>query len=344
MIKMKDIAERADVSISTVSHVIRKTRRVNPNTEKKVLKAAQELGYHSSQIERDGNKKGGDVLGLVVSDIQNPSFNDAIEGFYDQAIIHDVMPFILSTKYDPARLMKGVKQLIKKGVPGIVVLSSELHNGIIDYVADHGVCAVYMDGERIEPLIGSLRVDYRNGIKEAVAYLKELGHQIMGFIGGSARLEGFNIRRQSFIDNVDPEFLDLRIVVETEPTVQGGYYACSKIFARSSPTAIVCANDLMAIGVLDYAHDHGIQVPRQLSVIGHDNIHFTKFTEPQLTTIDEPAYESGRLAFNMLQDLMADRSTGVEITQTPHLLIRHSTAPAPASGRLAENKKAKSAR
>ena len=115
MASMKEVAERAGVSIATVSHVFNKTRKVNSDTMERVLQVSRELGYAAGPMGREAGKHHADILGLIVSDIQNPFFTEIIKGFQDQALIHDKEPVIMNTNYDPLRTLNCVKRLVRLG-------------------------------------------------------------------------------------------------------------------------------------------------------------------------------------------------------------------------------------
>lgn len=332
MASMKEVAERAGVSIATVSHVFNKTRKVNTDTMERVLQVSRELGYASGPTSREAGKHHQDILGLIVSDIQNPFFTEMIKGFQDQALIHDKEPVIMNTNYDPLRTLNCVKRLVRLGVTGVAVLTSEIHPLVPETFVSNGICSVYLDAPKVGPLVGSINLDYADGIIQAIEHLKGLGHHRIGYIGSQLELDVIKVRKQAFLAHAEQAADELTVaqnVIETEGTVEGGYFACSKLYGRMAPTAIVCSNDLLAIGVLHYASDQGIQVPGQLSVVGFDNISFSKFTIPELTTVDLPKLECGRLAFEVLKELMDQRGApGREVTVKPQLIVRQSTAPA----------------
>ncbi len=327
-VSMRDIAERAGVSVATVSHVLRKTRKVNQETRQRVLGVSRELGYEASDADREGvGFRPTHVLGLVVSDIQDPFFTESVKGFEDQAWLHHMEPVIMNTNYDPLRAVSSIRRLIRIGVSGVAVLATEPHGAIIDHLTANDICAVYIDAGRVGPYVASLNLDYAHGIRQAVRHLRALGHRRLGYIGSLLDQEAIRVRRQAFLEELGDAEGE---VVEAAGTVEGGYYIAGKLFSRSSPTAIVCSSDLLAIGALHYAADQGIQVPDQLSIVGFDNIDFARFTMPELTTVGIPKYECGRLAFQVLNEMIQDPAhIGREVTVQPQLVLRQSTAPCP---------------
>lgn len=331
MVSMRDIAEEAGVSIATVSHVLNHTRKVSSGTLERVLKVSRAMGYTPAAHPRaNGRPEKADdaTIGMIVSDIQNPFFTETIKGFQDQARIHNIDVIITDSNYDPLRTHHNAKRLMRLGVAGVAVLATEPHHLIQDLLSESRICTVYIDSSRVGPYIGSLNLDYAEGIRLAVEHLKAQGHERIGYIGSQLTVEAVQARKRAFIELLPDKLMAAQLVIDTEGTVEGGYFACSKLISRCEPTAIVCSNDLLAIGSLHYTSDQGIQVPRQLSVIGFDNIHFSKFTMPELTTVDLPKLECGATAFDLLSQMLENEShEGKSVAIKPQLVIRQSTGP-----------------
>ena len=231
MVCMKDIARHVGVSTTTVCHVLNKTRKVNPATAAKVLRASEELGYQSRKLKQtDASRR--DVLGMIVSNLEDPSFIDTIRGFQEQARIQDMDAIVMDTSFDSSRLFKSVKSLIKLGVPGIVVFTTETYPSIVKMIQNQGICAVHLDGRHTGPLIGNLTIDYAHGIAQAIQYLKGLGHENIGYISAFSRLPTLAQRKQAFMDSLGVESFNPQNIIETESSVQGGYFACSKLLVN----------------------------------------------------------------------------------------------------------------
>ena len=186
--------------------------------------------------------------------------------------------------------------------------------------------AVYLGFGDAGAYISNVVIEQRQGILEAVNHLAQLGHCRVGFIGGPA--DGvFALRRKAvFLEGALANGLDTR-VVDSDFTVQGGYFSCSKLLAGFDATAVMAANDLMAIGAMHYAYDRQMAVPTALSVIGFDDITFAQFTQPALTTVAVPRAEIGRVAFQSLWSLIHDSSRGANYEVKTNLVVRQTTAP-----------------
>ncbi|MGH9584930.1 MAG: LacI family DNA-binding transcriptional regulator [Bryobacteraceae bacterium] len=322
---IKDVAERAGVSIATVSHVLNGTRPTRQHTRQRVLTAVSELGYARNQAARNLVRGRSSLLGLIISDIRNPFFPEITAAFQDQALAHDMDALVLNTNYDPRRTLNSVRRLMGLQVPGVAVLTSQIEPSVIAMLAGQRIAAVYLDLGRVAPSIGNIVIDYEKGIAQALEYLAGMGHKRIGYVGGPARLPSARRREKAFVEAAARLDMDADRTIESDFTVKGGYFACSKLLACCNLTAIVAGNDLTAIGVLHRAYDSGKRVPEDLSVVGFDDILFAEYTQPALTTVAVPRPEIGKVAFEALWAMISDPDlAGREFRVEPRLVIRQS--------------------
>lgn len=335
MATMKQVAERAGVSVATVSYVINDTRKVRPETEQRVLLAARELGYAPNVAARSLVVGRSSIVGLVVPDIENPFFPEITKAFQEAAAVAGMETIVMNTNYDVQRVRNIVDRLASLQVPGAAFLTSQIDTSISDVLAAKEICAVYLDRLESSYRSSAILIDYRRGILEAVEHLRSLGHRRVGFIGGPAHGTSAQRRRAAFLEGAAAAGMETR-VVDSDFTVQGGYFSCSKLLHGFDATAVMAANDLMAIGALHWAYDQRMAVPSRLSIIGFDDIRFAQFTQPALTTISVPRSEIGRIAFEALWSLIHEASgdadgrkcgTTCELPST--LVLRQTTAPPP---------------
>ncbi len=329
---IRDVARRAGVSTATVSHVLNRSKPVRPHTAAKVEKAVRELGYHTNASAKSLALGRSTIVGLVVSDIENPFFPEVTRAFQEAANLRGLETIVMSTHYDPVRTLDCIRRLGALQVPGVAVLTSEMDRAAMDFLARRGISAVYLDVGRPGARIANLSVDYRSGIRQAVEHLRRLGHRRVAFIGGPPELVSLRIRRDAFLEAAAAASIH-HTALESDLTIRGGYWACGRALSRSHPTAVMAANDLMAIGALHAAYDHHLRVPEDLSVVGFDNILFSEYTQPTLTTVAIPRRELGEMAFQALWDLLArEHIEGKNYTLATHLIVRESTGPAPRQG------------
>ena len=330
-VSIREVAAKAGVSTATVSHVLNGTRGSTAETRQRVLDATQVLGYSQNQAGRDLARGRSSLLGLIISDIRNPFFPEVTAAFQEQALLNNMDALVLNTNYDAQRTLNSVKRVMGLQVPGVAVLTSQIDPAIVNLLAEHGVAAVYLDLGRVDTSISNIVLDYEHGIVEALEHLSRLGHRRIAYIGGPVHLHSAKRRKDAFLESAVQMGIEAPATIDADFTVKGGYFACSKLLAGSTPTAIVAGNDLTAIGVLHRAYAGGLRVPEDLSVVGFDDILFAEFTQPALTTVSVPRIEIGRVAFQALWTMMADPSrAGREYRVGTNLIARQTTAVAKA--------------
>lgn len=327
-IRMKDVAERAGVSVTTVSHVLNRTRHVAPETRRKVLEVIRDLNFYKNVHARRLARGGSDFLGLIVSDIGNPFFPEIIKSFETAALERGFDLLLCNTNYDPHRTQAAVRKMIENKVRGVAVMTSELAGDLAEEMAAHHVAVVFLDLGQVRTLMSNIRVDYSKGIFQAINHLRELGHKGFAFIAGPQNLRSAVTRRKAFIDALDQWGLPSQRTVEGTHKVDGGIAAVRKLLHQPSfPTAILCSNDLTAIGAMSALRSTGLRVPEDVSVVGFDDIDFAVLAHPPLTTIRLSRERLGKLAFQALDELLRSKGRqGAEYVVDTQLIVRESTA------------------
>jgi LacI family transcriptional regulator len=322
------VAAHAGVSTATVSRVLNGKLSATPETRQRVLAAIHELGYSQNQAARDLARGRSSLLGLIISDVRNPFFPDITAAFQDQALAHDMDALVLNTNYDSQRTLNSVKRVLALQVPGVAILTSQIDPSVIDMLASKHVAAVYLDLGRVDRGISNIVIDYEHGIAEALEYLLKLGHRRVAYIGGPVHMHSAQRRKRAFMESAEKSGLEAGQIIDSDFSVKGGYFACSKVLSGQMPTAIMAGNDLTAIGVLHRAYDGGLRVPEDLSVVGFDDILFAEYTQPALTTVAVPRSEIGKVAFQALWKMIADPElAGREFRVGTHLVARQSAVP-----------------
>lgn len=327
---IKEVAEHANVSTATVSRLINNTSYISPETAKKVWSAIEELGYYPN-INARGLASGRSLLlGLIVSDIVNPFFPELVKSFEECAVEQGYEIITANTNYDSARTALRVRRLIERRVDGVAVMTSEMDQTLIDELSTRGIPIVFLDTGAVQENISNIRIDYEQGISEAVNHLLELGHRRIGFISGPLGLKSARIRRSAFL-----KFLRQQGIIEEKELVTMGNYkinggkdAMNRLLKlKERPTAVLASNDLMAIGVLQALRIHGLHVPEDISLIGFDNIVLTESTDPPLTTVNVSRVKVGEFAFESLFELInSETKIGTERQVETKLIVRDSTA------------------
>ncbi|MBA2735390.1 MAG: LacI family DNA-binding transcriptional regulator [Pyrinomonadaceae bacterium] len=331
MSSIKDIASEAGVSTATVSHVINKTRFVSEAVRTRVLQAIELHDYYPNAHARSLASGNSRILGLVISDIANPFIPELVKSIEAAAFEHGYDVFLSNTNYDAGRTSHYVRRFIERKVAGVALMTSEMDKSLIDELARREVSVVFLDSGAAGLHMSNLRVGYAEGIKQAILHLVELGHTNVAFISGlphlhsaKRRLEAFRQTMRTVLPNAPEQIYtgDFRI--------EGGRRAALEILAAFElPTAVVAANDLMAFGAISEFRRAGLNVPRDISVVGFDDIAFSSLIEPALTTVNLPLCELGRLAVEaLLTTLSSPTQHGIELLIPTRLIVRNSTAAA----------------
>lgn len=334
---LQDVALQAGVSTATVSRVLNNISVVKGSTRTKVLKAVEELKYFPNIHARALAGGTSRTLGLLVSNLENPFFLDVFRALEDEAREKGYEVLIANTDYDPERLVSSVHLMLGRRVAGLALIVSEIAPHLLNELSERKVRTVVYDVGTPKPNILSIKTQYRRGMQRIVEYLHDMGHRKMAFVGHHNTLGPLSERYQSFLEaakHCGPQ-VEFRTLA-SEDGYAGGREAVRELFASGMrPTAIVCVNDFMAIGVLRQLRELGQRVPEDVSVTGFDNITLSEMMTPSLTTVHIPRDTLGRKIFTMLTDREDSQR---EFVIDPELVLRESTGPA-----CAETQKAKRA-
>ena len=329
---IREIAKRAKVSTATVSRAINHVPTVDPLLAKRVWKVVDKLGYYPNSQARALVSGKTRIFGLVVSEITNPFFPEIVQSFEDIAVQHSYEIMLASTVHDPKRMESSVRRMIERRVEGVAVLTFGMEESLLSGLRYRKVPLVFVDVGPAVPGVCNIRINYQNGIRQAVQHVAALRHTRIAFVTGPLRIKSAAARRDAFCDamreigmEVDPE-----LIIQGDHTMEGGMRALTTIEGlHRPPSAILCSNDLTAIGVMREAYELGITVPDELSVIGFDDVRLAQFMIPPLTTVQMSQSELARLAFLALHNEVekkAHSAHGAEYTLNTSLVLRKSTA------------------
>ena len=343
---IREIAKRARVSTATVSRAINRVPTVNPQLAKRVWNVVEKLGYYPNTQARALVSGRSRIFGLIISEITNPFFPEIVQVFERIAVQHHYEILLTSTGNDPKRVETAVRRMIERRVEGVAVMTFGMEEVLLEDLKLRKVPLVFADVGLSGPHVSNIRIDYLHGIRQAVQHLAALRHQKIAFVSGPLRLKSAEARKQAFIRSMEEIGLevDKNLIVEGNHTIEGGIAALGQLLSLPArPTAVLCSNDMTALGVMRKSYEDGISIPRDLSVIGFDDIHFAQFVLPALTTVQMSQAELARLAFNaLLTEVQRETpsTTGTECVLTTHLVLRESThLVSGITKRLAGNKK-----
>lgn len=329
--RIKDIALEAGVSTATVSHVINKTKYVSEETREKVLSAIEKFDFYPNAHARMLAMGRSNIIGLLISDITNPFFPELVKSIETAVFEHGYNLMLFNTNYDSQRAADYVRRLIQMNVAGVALMTAELDPLLIDELLKKKVRAVFNDLGIVNEYMSNVVLDYAGGIEEAVRHLVSLGHKKIAHISGSNRIRSGVIRREAFLASIKKNLPNesAPLVVQGDFRFDSGRAAAIQILeAKQLPTAVIAANDMMALGAMQEFKEVGLKIPQDISLVGFDDIAFTALSEPQLTTICSPRIEIGRRAIEALVTTIEHpNQTGTEIHIPTYLIKRKSTAP-----------------
>lgn len=333
MATVKEIAKSAGVSIGTVSNVLNGLSTVREDARKRVLKAIDDLGYQPSLLGRALRKDKTNMIVMIVPDITNPFFPHAVRGAEDVAFQHGYRLVLCNSDNDSRKEATYLREMRTYRPTGLIIVPADLNEGLNEakafLKADAGV--VYLD--RVPPKWkgDSVTSNHEVGAFAATKHLIELGHERIATITGPltstsalARLQGYRRAMRSSRLSIHDSY-----VQEGEFNKDSGHTKALRLLKASPrPTAIFAANDLIAFGVLSAIRELGLDCPRDVSVVGFDNLDESDMTSPTLTTVDQFAYQVGAKAAQAIIDRVTTKSNGQrQIVLSPELRIKQSTAP-----------------
>jgi LacI family transcriptional regulator len=322
------VAKLANVSIATVSRTINHIPTVNPKMAKRVGEAIRELNYFPNTQARALVSGRSRLLGLIVSEITNPFFPELIQGFEEVAVENGYEILIGSTNYDPERMKSCIRRMVERNAEGVAIMTFGIEQPLLDQLADRKIPLVFVDVAPNRPGMSVLRVDYHHGIRQAVQHLAALGHRSIAFVAGPLRLHSAQSRLVAFKKALQECGIPVneKLIVEGDHTMEGGMTAAERLTAQKNlPTAIMCSNDMLAIGVLHRLSRSGLRVPDDVSVIGFDDIHMSAMMIPPLTSIQMSRSDLARAAVGALRAHVEETSPKREYKIDTHLIVREST-------------------
>lgn len=331
MTTIRDVAAAAAVSPSTVSHVINDTRYVAPDTRERVLKAITDLNYSHNRLARSLRNRSTQTFGVLVPNSANPYFAEVLLGIEDACFEAGYNIMLGNANDDPARELSYLKVLLSRQVDGMILISTGALAESLALLASHHTPVVMVDRSANMPYTDVIYTDNHVGGALATQHLIEYGHRRIACITGPSHLTPSADRVAGYHEAMRRAGLPVASgwVISGDFQSTSGFIASQTLLAHSQrPTAIFACNDLMAIGVLRAAHEAGLRVPADLSVVGYDDIALASYVVPPLTTIAQPSQQLGLEAVERLIQRVRNPNSPVTQSMLPVSLVqRESSAP-----------------
>lgn len=303
MIKMEDVARRARVSTSTVSHVLNGTRKVSPETVDAVQQAVRELGYIPNTLARSLARSRTHTIGVAISALSNHYFSETVHAIETECARHGIMMLFVDTHDDPVQELHVVKALHHRRVDGILLAPcSDPQHAALEYLQANAIPTVLVDRMASDGF-DQVGVENLHSTRELVAHLIGHGHRRIGMIAGhrglsttEERIEGY---RQALADA--GLTFDDALLVDGESNSESARCAAQQLLGLSAPpSAIMAANNLMTIGAMHALRDANIAVPEQMALVGFDDFDWADFFLPRLSVIAQPVQALGERAVQLL--------------------------------------------
>jgi LacI family transcriptional regulator len=330
MASLREVAERAGVSIATVSRVVNSPDKVVPQTRAAVEKALRDLDYRPSRVARRLRVNAGRsyLVGLVVPDIQNPFFAELARGVEDAASASEYAVLLCNSdeSLEKERFYLGVMRA--ESVDGVILPPFDDSDPAVLELANGGTPVVCVDRSLSDLKTDLVEVDNYRGAFDAVTHLLDKGHTRIGLIGGRARVSTMRERRRGYVEALRARGvpLDKQLTRAGDHKLESGRTLAGALLdLKEPPTALFVVNNLMTVGALTAIHQRGLHVPRDLALVGFDDLPWAEAFDPPLTVVRQPAYQLGRQAMELLlRRLDEPARPPVTVCLPPELVIRRS--------------------
>lgn len=322
---IEDVARTANVSIATVSRVLSGKDNVRPETRDRVLAVAARLDYRPNRVARSLRAKTSKIIGLIISDIQNPFFTAIVRAVEDIAQAHEYFVLLCNTDEDPDKEALYIELMMAERVAGVIVSPTASSSEAYQMLIDSGTAVVAIDRKLSDLAVDMVSVENRRATKKAVLHLITMGHTRIAAVVGTSDISTGLERRLGYEDALRAYELpvDPTLIRSGVPQIPTGYRLTNELLALPEPpTAIFTGNNLLTIGVLRAIHEHGLTVPHDIAVAAFDEMEWMFVMNPPLTVVAQPAYEMGKHAATLLLQRIEDPEreiVAIELEPTLHV-------------------------
>ncbi|MBE5253959.1 MAG: ribose operon transcriptional repressor RbsR [Enterobacterales bacterium endosymbiont of Blomia tropicalis] len=326
---MKDVARKAGVSTSTVSHVINKNRFVSVGVREKVELAIRELNYAPSALARSLKINQTHTIGMLITASSNPFYAEIVRGVEDSCYERGYSLILGNTAGDEDRMNRSLETLLQKRVDGLLLMCTESHLPSADILNRYpSIPTVMMDWAPFEGRGDIIQDNALLGGELATQHLIDSGYTRIACIAGPLDKTPARMRLEGYKNAMEKNGLDVLpgYVVESDFEFQGGYNAMIELLAlKTPPQAVFTSNDAMAVGVYHALYQAGLQIPQDMAVMGYDDIELARYLSPPLSTIHQPKNELGELAIDTLIHRLRHPDVSQQtLVLTPELIVRGS--------------------
>ena len=329
MVTIKQVAHEAGVSVGTVSNVLNEQPGVHPDNKGKVLAAIEKLQYTPNRAARMLKTNRSQSISLIVPDITNPFYAELARGVEDAAVEKNFTVVLCNSDRSEEKERTYIDLMLQNGSDGIIIVKPHLKRlELIELQKRCGVVLVDIH-EGMVPDINVVNADDYHGELEAMGHLYNLGHRRIGFLCGQLDGKSDQERLRAYKDAHIAWGLPVEddLIACGSYSLDHGHSGSHELLSQPNrPTALVCSNDVLAIGAFRAAHDLGLSIPKDISIVGYDDIAMSTACTPQLTTVHRPKYEIGEQSTDMLIRCLTENAEPEHRLLSGHLVVRSSTA------------------
>lgn len=334
MSTLKEVAEKAEVSITTVSRVINHSEKVNNKTRERVQKVMKVLEYKPSRVaQRLRGKRGkSKLLGLIIPDIQNQYYSNIVRGIEDVAYDKNYAVILCNSDENSSKERFYLEVLRAESVDGVILPPIHQYGKVLDSLKDDGIPMVCVDRKLAKELVDTVVVNNEKGAYLAISHLLNLGHERIATITSSPQFSSFQERQNGYERALKEKGIEIdeKLIKEGDLRSSTSAKKLTRELLELSPrpTALFVTNNLMTLGAIEALNEMNLQIPEDISLIMFDDMPWATVINPSLTVIRQPGYEMGRRAAELFFQRIADpeRET-VEVIMQPELIVRDSTMP-----------------
>ncbi len=330
VVTIKDVAVRAGVSVATVSRVLTGKAHVRSVVRERVQQAATALSYRPNRMARNFRTRRSQFIGLIISDIENPFYTSMVRAIEDATYAEQYSLLLCNSDEDPGKEQVYIEFMRDEHVAGVIASPTEEATTSLQSLLDAGIPVVAIDRRSTKTPVDTILLDHVKSSHELAKHLIEHGHRRIGAIigvptstSGHERMSGFRRALEEAGIAVDEQLI--RVVKPTEET---GYAAARDLMSMAQPpTALFTGNNLLTVGALKALHTLGLSIPKDVSLVGHDELPWMSLLAPGITVAAQPIYEMGKQAVEMLlARIQGDKQPIREVRLDPRLIIRQSCA------------------
>jgi len=328
-ITIKDVAEHAGVSVTTVSRVLNDHAYVADSVRVRVQESMQTLGYRPNRAAQRLRNNSSDLIGLIIPDIQNPVFQSMVRGVEDAAYQNGLNVMLCNTDDNPDKQKVYLRVMMAEQAAGLIVVPTHPNDGVsLGPVREAGIPIVILDREVANFDADVIKVDNAHGSSAATRHLLALGHRRIAFIAGTQVLSPGRERLQGVRESLGEHHLSLddMLVEYGDFKLESGYELTLKLMRQPNPPdALFVMNCLMTMGAIRALHELGVRIPQDVALVGFDDVPWAEDLDPPLTAVAQPTYELGQQAVQMiLRRIARPQAAYHKVILQPRLLVRKS--------------------